>query len=182
MFILGISGAPGSGKENFIQNLLLEETVQKNSKILSLKEYTTSSNLNYLESPLSVDWKILKQDLIKYKHTRPNQILIVKGLYTSFHEEIRSLFDLQCYIDNDSDTILVNLLKDKNIGNLSEFLKDYIKIIKPSVHNYILSQKNHVDIIVGENVNLSIKIIQSALKDFIQNFITEKDQNETILN
>lgn len=182
MFILGISGAPGSGKKKFIQKLLLENTIQQNSTILSLETYNTLSPLNYLKSPLSIDWASLKQDVLNYKNTIPNNILIIEGLYSSFDDNIRPLLDLQCYIDNDADTCLVNLLQKNNITNITEFLDNYTKIIKPCVNNYILSQKNYVDIIVGENIDLSIKIIQSALKDFIHNFKKEKDQRETILN
>lgn len=182
MFILGISGAPGSGKKHFIQKLLQEDVIQQNSKIISLKMYNTLSPLDYLKSPLSLDWKSLKADILNYKNTLPQSILIIEGLYTSFNEEIRSLIDLQCYIDNETDLRLINLIKNKDITNIAEFLDNYIKIIKPCVSNYISSQKNHVDIIVGENIDLSIKIIQSALKDFVQVFIKEKDQRETILN
>ena len=129
--IIGLCGGSGAGKSTIIE--MVKEYFPGQVSVLDMDNYYISRDelsfeerrtVNY-DIPESLDWNIMimhieslisgenisqpkftfqtYERLAEAEATKPADILIVDGIFSFYHEELRSLYDLKIYVDVPSD-------------------------------------------------------------------------------
>ena len=181
MMIVGVAGGTGSGKTTFAK--ALSKLVPTQAVIITQDSYYASfSELSFEERvkinydhPDSFEDSLLiehlkalrrgesievpvydfaaytrSQDVIKVE---PVPIVIVEGILVLANPELRRLFDLKIFVDNDPDVrVLRRLIRDvKERGRtLDSVQTQYLKTVKPMHEAYVEPSKKYADLIVPE--------------------------------
>lgn len=194
---VGIAGGSGSGKttlSNKIQeafgsdvSIIEQDAYYKDLSYLPMHE----RDLVNFDHPKALDFDLLKEHLIALKegnsiekptydfktHTRtsttrridPHSVVIIDGILLFAVPEIRELFDIKIYVDNQEDIRLLRRLeRDINErGRDFESVRDqYLTTVKPMHARYVEPSKWFADIIIPsahENL-VGIDLIISKLK------------------
>jgi uridine kinase len=86
-------------------------------------------------------------------------VIIIEGIFTLFHEEIRNKANLKIYLEIDSDSRLVRRLKRYEQGlkegkfnkPIEEEIARYTNYVKKNHENYVEPTKMYADLIVNNN-------------------------------
>ena len=160
-YIIGISGASGSGKTTFAQNLVKKFTHDKTLLISQDSYYKDLSHLSLVERanenfdhPNSIDFKLLKKHLIELKkgnsisqpiynfnsHSREKRtikigtksVLIVEGTLLLSQPEIIEEIDCTIFINLDQNTCLERRMK-RDISDRGRTKEEVLKQYKKTV-------------------------------------------------
>eukprot|EP00033_Pygsuia_biforma_P001869 GCRY01002089.1.p1 GENE.GCRY01002089.1~~GCRY01002089.1.p1 ORF type:complete len:227 (+),score=24.93 GCRY01002089.1:204-884(+) len=118
------------------------------------------------------------------------KVVIVEGIMTFFHKELREVMDLKLYVETDSDTCLARrILRDmKNRGRpVKSILHQYETFVKPCYESYIAPMSNYADIVIprGGKNNVAIDLIVQYLRNsqgIVENAVMEEHMGELSLN
>lgn len=199
---VGIAGGTCSGK-SFLSNLLLKHYGKDLISIIKLDSYyidlshlsMEERNKNNFDHPDSFDFDLLYEDLLKlnqtksinipvydYKtHTRTNKVLeikknkiiIIEGILSLFHEKIRDLMSIKCFIDIPSNERKIMRLKrdvDNRARTKESILLQYSTSVEPMYIKYIEKTKKFANIIIQEKSiinNKSFKILTTEINNFL---------------
>jgi uridine kinase len=205
MLIIGITGGTGSGKTTVVKQIITELPQDEICLISQDSYYKDTSHLSYadrtkinFDHPDSIDFDLMvshlkelrngnaiEQPVYSFKdHNRtdktittfPKKVLIIEGILISANQAIRDLFDINVYVDADSDERLIRRLKrdiNERGRDLGEVLERYQNTLKPMHQEFIAPTKKFADIIVPTNtynpvaVNLIRNIINQKLAELI---------------
>ena len=200
MLIIGITGGTGSGKTTVVEQIIAELPKDEVCIISQDSYYADTSHLSYedrvkinFDHPNSIDFNLMLSHLkelrngssfeqpiysfVKHNRTKdtittfPKKVVIVEGILILTHPEIREMFDINVYVDADSDERLIRRLKRDITSrgrDLNEVLDRYQNTLKPMHQQYIEPTKKFADIIVPTN-----RLNPVAVK-FIRNIIHQK--------
>lgn len=87
----------------------------------------------------------------------PAPLILVDGILSLYHENLRALFDMSLYIDAAPDIRFVRRLKRdlKERGRTLEEISDqYINSVRPMHQAYVEPTKEHADLIINGNHDL----------------------------
>ncbi len=194
-FIIGISGGSGSGKTTLSKYLLQDPYLKDVAQCIQLDSYYLHQENHHplmnFDHPDSVDWTRLKKDLTTlrsghpielplydyktnartgYTFFKPSPLLILEGIFAFHDPDIRSIMDLRCFVEVDADTRFIRRLQRdlKERGrNLEGTINQYYLTVKPMYHKFIAPQKVYADLLLGEDLSLSVKILTSSLRSFL---------------
>ncbi len=135
---------------------------------LFFKHLKTLKDGNSIEVP-SYSFVTYRRDSLKTTHIEPMNLVIVEGILVLYKDEIRKLFDLTIYVDEDADERLIRRIErdTKERGrSIESIISQYRKFVAPAFRSFIEPQKYSCDIILprgGEN-KIGLSIIMGALE------------------
>ncbi|MFD1175449.1 uridine kinase [Paenibacillus puldeungensis] len=182
MLIMGIAGGTGSGKTTVARSVIDQLGTDKVTFISQDNYYKDQSNLSMTERemtnydhPFAFDNDLLVQHLELLKkgqaayapvydftiHTRsektielrPNNIVIVEGLFVLYDEKLRNLLNIKVFVDTDSDVrILRRVLRDmeERGRSIHSIHQQYLATVKPMHEAFIEPSKKYADLIIPE--------------------------------
>lgn len=182
MLIMGIAGGTGSGKTTVARSVIDQLGTDKVTFISQDNYYKDQSNLSMTERemtnydhPFAFDNDLLVEHLELLKkgqaayapvydftiHTRsektvelrPNNIVIVEGLFVLYDEKLRNLLNIKVFVDTDSDVrILRRVLRDmeERGRSIHSIHQQYLATVKPMHEAFIEPSKKYADLIIPE--------------------------------
>ena len=201
MLIIGIAGGTGSGKTTVVEQIIAELPKDEVCIISQDSYYADTSHLSYdervkinFDHPNSIDFNLMVSHLNELRNGRPfeqpiysfvdhnrtnetittipKKVVIVEGILILTHPDLREMFDINVYVQADSDERLIRRLKrditDRG-RDLIEVLDRYQNTLKPMHKQFIEPTKKFADLIVPTNrfnpvaVNLIRNIIHQKL-------------------
>jgi uridine kinase len=114
-----------------------------------------------------------RRDTSRTIHVDPKELTIVEGILVIYKKEIRKLFDLAIYVDEDADERLIRRIErdTKERGrSIESIIFQYRRFVAPAFRSFIEPQKYDCDIILprgGEN-HIGLSIIKEALERMLQ--------------
>lgn len=199
MFIIGISGGTGCGKTTMVNQLIRKFSKGKICVISQDSYYKTTDHLSYNERekinfdhPDAIDFDLLIEDITALKsgkeiyqpvysfakhnrlkdtkHTLPTKVVIVEGILLFNNEKLRELFDVNIFIDTDTDERLIRRIKrdilERN-RDIEEVISRYQETLKPMHKQFIEPIKKYADIIIPNNDNntVAIDVLYTVIKE-----------------
>ncbi|MBN2300734.1 MAG: uridine kinase [Acholeplasmataceae bacterium] len=198
-----VSGGSASGKSTVVQEILDKAGLEDVLIIKHDDYYLDQSDLpidkrykmNY-DHPSSLDNELLFSHLKKLlsgesinkpiydfdlytrssvvERVNPKPIIIIEGILILENEKIRSLSDINLFVELDDDTRFIRrMLRDmKERGrSLESIIDQYEKTVKPMFHKYIKPTKRYADVIIPNDrkhdiaVDLIVTKIEQILGD-----------------
>lgn len=203
MFIIGIAGGTGSGKTTVVRKLI-ERLPKGEVTVIPLDSYYNDSSSVPLEErqkinfdhPNAFEWPLLIKHLQELKegraveqpiydyitstrqketiHVEPSDIIIVEGIMTLHHPELRDEMDLKVFVDADGDDRLIRVIKRDIVERgrtIEAVIERYQRVLKPMHEQFIEPCKRYANVIIpqgGHNnaaINMMAKFIKQQLKD-----------------
>lgn len=196
--IILVAGGSASGK-TYVTNKVIEGLNRAEITRLTIDDfYKDNSHLTLEERkkinfdhPKSIDFKLLEKvlsdlkegkevDIPTYdftihcrssvtKHLKPNNIIIVEGIFALVNKKIRALSDLNIFIDASAENRFLRRLErdQKERGRSYEFVvNQYMNVVAPAYEEIIAPTKMFADLIIANNElkNKSIDILTSIIK------------------
>jgi uridine kinase len=199
--LIGLCGGSGSGKSTFIE--WLKEQFPGQVSVIDMDNYYISReelsfeerrNVNY-DIPESLDWtgmighikdllagKSIAQPKFSFQtyerlpdreETKAAQFIIVDGIFSFFHEELRNLYDFKIFLDVPSDLRFARrmLRNIKRYGRSPEFeAAQYFEKVKPMHERYVEPCKKYADMVLAfekEDTELQKEVVRK-LKEFMK--------------
>ena len=203
MFIIGIAGGTGSGKTTVVRKLI-ERLPKGEVTVIPLDSYYNDSSnvppeerqkINF-DHPNAFEWPLLIKHLQELKegkaveqpiydyitstrqketvHVEPSDIIIVEGIMTLHHPELRDEMDLRVFVDADGDDRLIRVIKRDIVERgrtIEAVIERYQRILKPMHEQFIEPCKRYANVIIpqgGHNnaaINMMAKFIKQQLRD-----------------
>jgi len=203
MFIIGIAGGTGSGKTTVVRKLI-ERLPKGEVTVIPLDSYYNDSSnvppeerqkINF-DHPNAFEWPLLIKHLQELKegkaveqpiydyitstrqketvHVEPSDIIIVEGIMTLHHPELRDEMDLRVFVDADGDDRLIRVIKRDIVERgrtIEAVIERYQRVLKPMHEQFIEPCKRYANVIIpqgGHNnaaINMMAKFIKQQLRD-----------------
>jgi uridine kinase len=203
MFIIGIAGGTGSGKTTVVRKLI-ERLPKGEVTVIPLDSYYNDSSnippeerqkINF-DHPNAFEWPLLIKHLQELKegkaveqpiydyitstrqketvHVEPSDIIIVEGIMTLHHPELRDEMDLKVFVDADGDDRLIRVIKRDIVERgrtIEAVIERYQRVLKPMHEQFIEPCKRYANVIIpqgGHNnaaINMMAKFIKQQLRD-----------------
>lgn len=185
-YIIGISGATGSGKSTFSDNLKNYLSDYK-VRVIHMDEYYKeesqrpkvkgiSDGKEYIDDnhPMAFDLEQCYMDIQKAMNI-DYDILIIEGIFAFWDKRIFDILDLKIFVDCDSDERLVRRIsRHLSFGqNLEEITSRYVQAVQLRQKEYVEPTKWKADIILNGFLQPSIGTeiivnwIKTSYKDFL---------------
>eukprot|EP01083_Nonionella_stella_P039585 107647_1 len=197
-FVIGIAGGTASGKttvcRKVLENLGLPWVVVLSTdsfyKGLTKEQHENVSEYNF-DHPDAFDFDLLREKLATIRegksveipvydfvtHSRRPEtetiygadVVVVEGILSLYHKDIRDLLDLMVFVDADSDLRLARRIK-RDIAErgrtLDSVLAQYVKTVKPSHDNFCTPTKRYCDIIIphGRHNPVAIDLLTEHIR------------------
>ncbi len=139
---------------------------------LFLSHLVDLKNGKAIEVP-SYSFVTYRRDASRSTRVEPKDLIIVEGILVIYKKEIRKLFDLAIYVDEDADERLIRRIErdTKERGrSIESIIFQYRRFVAPAFRSFIEPQKYDCDIILprgGEN-HIGLSIIKEALERMLQ--------------
>lgn len=161
-YVIGISGASGSGKSTFTERLA-DYLSESKIKIIHMDEYYKTElqrprikgivdNLEYIDDnhPLSLDLDRCYIDCVNATNCNWD-ILIIEGIFAFGDERFSNLSDLKIFVDCEPDERFKRrILRNLSFGqDLEEILSRYVQAVQPRQREYVEPTKWKADIIIN---------------------------------
>lgn len=193
VYLVGIAGGSGSGKTTFAKKIQTStkcpvHIIHMDSYYLNKIDVKTASGQSNYDHPEAFDWELLTKHLMALKNSEnievpcydfvtnsrlketemvsPTQVIILEGIFSLYQEQIRSLFDLKCFLHVDADIRFMRRLhRDvKERGRTIEsIMGQYIETVRPMHLKYLEPQKYHADFIVGEETDTAAHVVAAKI-------------------
>ncbi|MGB0454890.1 MAG: uridine kinase [Bacteriovoracaceae bacterium] len=113
----------------------------------------------------------------------PKDIIILEGIYSLFDQSIREILNLSCFLLVDADIRLIRRLhRDFNERGRSfdSIIAQYYKTVRPMHKKYIEPQKDHADVIIGEENQNAVEVIHGHVVQVLKT-LRSKDESSAPL-
>lgn len=199
-YVMLVAGGSASGKSTVVDEVLkragLEDVIiiKQDDYYHDQKDIPLDKRrlMNY-DHPSSLDNTLLKahlETLLQFQsiekptydfvnHTRssttqkiePKNIIIVEGILVLHDEAIRSLSDLNIYVELDDDTRFIRrMLRDINERGrtLENIIEQYQSTVKPMYHAFIRPTKRYADILIPNDSkhDIAVDLIVAKIDQF----------------
>lgn len=197
--MIGIAGGSGSGKTTFVEKLKKLFSPEKLSVLHMDSYYlshqpdeciTKTGKANY-DHPRAFDWPLLTQHLemlqlgenvaspvydfkISKRSAQTTQVgaapvILFEGIFSLFDDQIRSMLDIKCFLNVDSDIRFSRRLhRDVNERgrSLESVISQYYETVRPMYQKYLDPQKKYADFLVGEETDVAANILAAKIREF----------------
>ena len=201
--IIGIAGGTASGKTTIADKLFKETKTKGSVVYVKMDDYykknmyipVNEQGAKNFDHPDSYDIELLEKHLIALKNFEsvdkpkynyvvsnrmeetervdPADVIIIEGIMTFAHPEIRKYLDIKIFVDTPDDIRFIRRL-ERDIAergrSVTSVINQYLTSVRPMHHAFVEPSKQYADIIVpigGENtvaVDLITNQILSLLK------------------
>ena len=198
-----VAGGSASGKSTVVKEIL-KHTNQDQVIIINHDDYYHNQDhltmeqrrkINY-DHPSSLDNDLLYDHLRQLldgksvekpvydflKNTRsketetitPKPIIIVEGILVLVEERIRSLSDMNLYVELDDDVRFIRRLKrdiEERGRTMDSVITQYLSTVKPMFHRHIKPTKRHADVIIPNDPkhDVAVDLVATKIKDYLSN-------------
>jgi len=208
LVLVAIVGGSGSGKTSVTKNIV--DHFGDRASMLNMDDYykdlppqVNPYKFNF-DDPKAFDFELLRTHLENLKKERqiempvynmvtfrredgvtrnfkPNDLILVEGIFTLHDDKIANMFDFSVYIDAPSDERLIRRIERDTIERgrtVESILSQYRKFVAPSFKSFIEPQKFKCDIVLPEGVNniKGMNIIKNAIERMLETKSQEGDQ------
>ena len=199
--LIGIAGGTGSGKTSIAKAiasdfgksevaLIEQDAYNRDLSNLTLEK---RSVVNF-DHPDAVDFDFMKLQLNNLiqgnkvnipiydfaTHTRKNdthpverhRIIILEGILTLFHQEIRDMMDIKIYVETADDIRIIRRIKrdiEKRERTFTSVIEQYYNTVRPMHIQFVEPTKKYADIIIpegGQN-KVAVDILRTKIMTLI---------------
>ena len=199
--LIGIAGGTGSGKTSIAKAIASDFGMSEVALIEQDAYYRDLSNLNMekrsvvnFDHPDAVDFDFMKLQLNNLiqgnkvnipiydfaTHTRKNdthpverhRIIILEGILTLFHQEIRDMMDIKIYVETADDIRIIRRIKrdiEKRERTFTSVIEQYYNTVRPMHIQFVEPTKKYADIIIpegGQN-KVAVDILRTKIMTLI---------------
>ena len=199
--LIGIAGGTGSGKTSIAKAITSDfgksevALIEQDAYYRDLSDLTMEkrSVVNF-DHPDAVDFDFMKlhlNNLIQGNkvnipiydfatHTRKNEthpverhrIIILEGILTLFHQEIREMMDIKIYVETADDIRIIRRIKrdiEKRERTFTSVIEQYYDTVRPMHIQFVEPTKKYADIIIpegGQN-KVAVDILRTKIMTLI---------------
>ena len=199
--LIGIAGGTGSGKTSIAKAIASDFGKSEVALIEQDAYYRDLSNLSLekrsvvnFDHPDAVDFDFMKLQLNNLiqgnkvnipiydfaTHTRKNdthpverhRIIILEGILTLFHQEIRDMMDIKIYVETADDIRIIRRIKrdiEKRERTFTSVIEQYYNTVRPMHIQFVEPTKKYADIIIpegGQN-KVAVDILRTKIMTLI---------------
>ncbi len=199
--LIGIAGGTGSGKTSIAKAITSDFGKSEVALIEQDAYYRDLSNLTMekrsvvnFDHPDAVDFDFMKLQLNNLiqgnkvnipiydfaTHTRKNEthpverhrIIILEGILTLFHQEIREMMDIKIYVETADDIRIIRRIKrdlEKRKRTFNSIIEQYYITVRPMHIQFVEPTKKYADIIIpegGQN-KVAVDILRTKIMTLI---------------
>ena len=199
--LIGIAGGTGSGKTSIAKAIASDFGKSEVALIEQDAYYRDLSNLTLekrsivnFDHPDAVDFNFMKLQLNNLiqgnkvnipiydfaTHTRTNdthpverhRIIILEGILTLFHQEIRDMMDIKIYVETADDIRIIRRMKrdiEKRERTFTSVIEQYYNTVRPMHIQFVEPTKKYADIIIpegGQN-KVAVDILRTKIMTLI---------------
>ena len=199
--LIGIAGGTGSGKPSIAKAITSDFGKSEVALIEQDAYYRDLSNLTMekrsvvnFDHPDAVDFDFMKEQLSELlkgnkvnipiynfsTHTRKNEtqsverhrIIILEGILTLFHQEIREMMDIKIYVETADDIRIIRRIKrdiEKRERTFTSVIEQYYNTVRPMHIQFVEPTKKYADIIIpegGQN-KVAVDILRTKIMTLI---------------
>ena len=199
--LIGIAGGTGSGKTSIAKAIASDFGKSEVALIEQDAYYRDLSNLTMekrsivnFDHPDAVDFDFMKLQLNNLiqgnnvnipiydfaTHTRNNEtqsverhrIIILEGILTLFHQEIRDMMDIKIYVETADDIRIIRRIKrdlEKRGRTFTSVIEQYYNTVRPMHIQFVEPTKKYADIIIpegGQN-KVAVDILRTKIMTLI---------------
>jgi len=104
----------------------------------------------------------------------PKPIIIVEGILVLVEARIRSLSDMNLYVELDDDVRFIRRLKrdiEERGRTMDSVITQYLSTVKPMFHRHIKPTKRHADVIIPNDPkhDVAVDLVATKIKDYLSN-------------
>ena len=199
--LIGIAGGTGSGKTSIAKAIASDfgksevALIEQDAYYRDLSNFTMErrSVVNF-DHPDAVDFDFMKLQLNNLiqgnkvnipiydfaTHTRKNEtqsverhrIIILEGILTLFHQEIRDMMDIKIYVETADDIRIIRRIKrdmEKRERTFNSIIEQYYNTVRPMHIQFVEPTKKYADIIipVGGQNKVAVDILRTKIMTLI---------------
>ena len=199
--LIGIAGGTGSGKTSIAKAITSDFGKSEVALIEQDAYYRDLSNLTMekrsvmnFDHPDAVDFDFMELQLNELiqgnnvnipiydftTHTRKNdtqfvekhRIIILEGILTLFHQEIRDMMDIKIYVETADDIRIIRRIKrdmEKRERTFNSIIEQYYNTVRPMHIQFVEPTKKYADIIIpegGQN-KVAVDILRTKIMTLI---------------
>ena len=199
--LIGIAGGTGSGKTSIAKAIASDFGKSEVALIEQDAYYRDLSNLTMekrsvfnFDHPDAVDFHFMELQLNELiqgnnvnipiydftTHTRKNEtqfverhrIIILEGILTLFHQEIRDMMDIKIYVETADDIRIIRRIKrdmEKRGRTFTSVIEQYYNTVRPMHIQFVEPTKKYADIIIpegGQN-KVAVDILRTKIMTLI---------------
>ena len=199
--LIGIAGGTGSGKTSIAKAIASDFGKSEVALIEQDAYYRDLSNLTMekrsvvnFDHPDAVDFDFMELQLNELiqgnnvnipiydftTHTRKNEtqfvekhrIIILEGILTLFHQEIRDMMDIKIYVETADDIRIIRRIKrdmEKRERTFNSIIEQYYNTVRPMHIQFVEPTKKYADIIIpegGQN-KVAVDILRTKIMTLI---------------
>ena len=199
--LIGIAGGTGSGKTSIAKAITSDFGKSEVALIEQDAYYRDLSNLTMekrsvvnFDHPDAVDFDFMELQLNELiqgnninipiydftTHTRKNEtqfvekhrIIILEGILTLFHQEIRDMMDIKIYVETADDIRIIRRIKrdmEKRERTFNSIIEQYYNTVRPMHIQFVEPTKKYADIIIpegGQN-KVAVDILRTKIMTLI---------------
>lgn len=201
--IVLIGGGSASGK-TYVLRKVLEQIPEEKVTHISLDDYYKDFSVLPMEErakvnfdhPKAFDWKLMNEQLTKLKNgeaidkpiydftihgrspkterVEPKELIIIEGIMALVNKDLRSLGDLNVYINASRERRLVRRIErdQKERGRTYEsIIEQYFATVLPMYEEIIAPSQYYADLIINNDgySTKSIDVLVSVLNNLLEN-------------
>ena len=199
--LIGIAGGTGSGKTSIAKAITSDFGKSEVALIEQDAYYRDLSNLTMekrsvvnFDHPDAVDFDFMELQLNELiqgnninipiydftTHTRKNEtqfvekhrIIILEGILTLFHQEIRDMMNIKIYVETADDIRIIRRIKrdiEKRERTFTSVIEQYYNTVRPMHIQFVEPTKKYADIIIpegGQN-KVAVDILRTKIMTLI---------------
>ncbi len=198
-----IAGGTASGKTTVVEKIIESFNPFDVSVICMDNYYKQRDDLTFeqrkkinYDHPDSIDMDLLKRHILALmdnrnidcpvynfaEHNRdksktikvnPAKVIIIEGILALYDSDIRSMADIQIFVESDADIRFIRRLKrdmEERGRTLDNVIEQYLTTVKPMYEAYVVPTKRFADIIIPNDTkhDIAIDILSTKIKDIIR--------------
>lgn len=119
------------------------------------------------------DFSLHNRDCSKKILISPTKVLLLEGILALYDKDIRSLADIQIYVESEADIRFIRRLR-RDIAlrgrSMDDVITQYLCTVKPMYDAYVAPTKRFADIIIPNDTkhDVALEILSAKIKEIIK--------------
>uniref|UniRef100_A0A1I7ZZA5 uridine/cytidine kinase n=1 Tax=Steinernema glaseri TaxID=37863 RepID=A0A1I7ZZA5_9BILA len=108
-----------------------------------------------------------------HEEVQPVDVIIVEGILVLYDDQLRNMFNMKIFVDEDSDIRLSRRVERDTTERgreLKHILHQYLKLVKPAFEEFCLPTKKYADIVLPRGVEnkVALALIVQNIQDVLR--------------